>query len=138
MAAQRKALALLAREGNRRSLHCATPDFLCRPVALMICYGEPHTWSSLAERSRKSGVAPVGMTILSRGRVFPLKPLRVQQNCHPDRSEAQWRDLWFPSRVKPALFRAHFLQPVQNPHRNGELILRHPAKTGQKIIGRNP
>ena len=39
--------------------------------------------------------AALGMTILSRGKYFPLKLLRSQQNCHPDRSSkgAQWRDL---------------------------------------------
>jgi hypothetical protein len=26
---------------------------------------------------------------------FSLKLLRAQQNCHPDRSVAQWRDLLF-------------------------------------------
>src|ERR1700722_12041227 len=36
-----------------------------------------------------------------------------------------------------ALPGAHFFQPVQDPDRNSELILRHTAKTRQKIIGRN-
>jgi hypothetical protein len=40
------------------------------------------------------------MTILLQGQVFSLKLLRAQQNCHPDRSEAQWRDLRF---LSPAL-----------------------------------
>ena len=29
---------------------------------MRLSYGEPHTWTSLAARSRKSGSAPVGMT----------------------------------------------------------------------------
>jgi hypothetical protein len=51
---------------NRRPLHCAPPDFLTRPVALMICMRlsqrRAANWSSPAARSRKSGYAPVGMT----------------------------------------------------------------------------
>jgi hypothetical protein len=39
--------------------------------------------------------APVGMTICRGGKYLSLKLLRTQQNCHPDRSEAQWRDLRF-------------------------------------------
>jgi hypothetical protein len=40
--------------------------------------------------------APVGMTILLPGSTgVPLHLLRLQQNCHPDRSVAQWRDLLF-------------------------------------------
>jgi len=47
-------------ERNRRSLHYAPPDFLSRSVALINCMRlsrEPHTWSLLAVRSRKSGGA---------------------------------------------------------------------------------
>ena len=48
--------------GRTRCLHYAPPDFLSRFVALMISmrlslHGEPHTRSSLAARSRKSGSA---------------------------------------------------------------------------------
>jgi hypothetical protein len=40
--------------------------------------------------------APVGMTILLQGQRFLAGYLlRARQNCHPDRSEAQWRDLRF-------------------------------------------
>jgi hypothetical protein len=49
--------------------------------------------------------APVGMTILLRGlKDLLLELLRAQQNCHPDRSEAQWRDLrFFPEYSHPLL-----------------------------------
>jgi hypothetical protein len=44
-------------------------------------------------RSLHYAYAPVGMTILLQGssagvKFSPLKFLRAQQNCHPDRSEA--------------------------------------------------
>jgi hypothetical protein len=35
----------------------------------------------------------LGMTILFCNRRFFRKSLSLQQNCHPDRSVAQWRDL---------------------------------------------
>jgi hypothetical protein len=38
-----------AKKGNRRSLRCATPDFLSDSVTLLkflrLFYREPHTWS---------------------------------------------------------------------------------------------
>ena len=37
---------------------------------------------------------------------FSLKLLRAQQNCHPDRSVAQWRDLLFLFQFSHRLFRA--------------------------------
>ena len=49
-------------------------------------------------RGRKSGYAPVGMTILwdhSQPRLTGFVAISLQQNCHPDRSVAQWRDLLF-------------------------------------------
>jgi hypothetical protein len=42
------------------------------------------------QRGRKSGYAPVGMTLL-----LGIGMLVPKQNCHPDRSVAQWRDLLF-------------------------------------------
>jgi hypothetical protein len=52
--------------------------------------------------------APVGMTILLResNGVASWREIRIRphQNCHPDRSVAQWRDLLF-------------LSIQSNPHR---------------------
>ena len=46
--------------------------------------------------------APVGMTILlgqsTTIRLTGFEAISLQQNCHPDRSAAQWRDLLFPFR----------------------------------------
>jgi hypothetical protein len=53
---------------NRGSLHYAPPDFLSRTVALIYCVRlslrRAACVALLALRSRKSGYAPVGMTIL--------------------------------------------------------------------------
>jgi hypothetical protein len=64
-------LSRLRRSANRRSFHCATPDFLSQAwwrwrTSCCLLYGKPHTQSSLMSRSRKSGFASVGMT---KGRV---------------------------------------------------------------------
>ena len=42
--------------------------------------------------------APVGMTILLRGQLPFCRICPLLQNCHPDRSEAKWRDLRFLTR----------------------------------------
>jgi hypothetical protein len=58
------------------------------------------------------------MTILWRGKYLSLKLLRARQNCHPDRSEAKWRDLRFFSEYSHTLFSPYssptrvFPQPV--------------------------
>jgi hypothetical protein len=68
------------RRENRRSLHYVPPDFLLSAVALVkflrlsLC-GEPHTWSLLALRGRKSGYAPVEMTkLLQNEQGCPFRP----------------------------------------------------------------
>ena len=43
--------------------------------------------------------APVGMTILLRSAELQREKSDPQLNCHPDRSEAQWRDLRFLFRI---------------------------------------
>jgi hypothetical protein len=91
------------RKRNSRSHHFATPDFLWNLVALadlmrLSLKRKAHTRLCPVLRGRKSGYAPVGMTILSTivihssGRFWPLS---LQKMCHPDRSVAKWRDLLF-------------------------------------------
>jgi hypothetical protein len=59
---------------NRRSLHSATPDFLWTLVALaelmrLSLKRKAHTLLSPVLRGRKSGYAPVEMTILFEHRI---------------------------------------------------------------------
>src|SRR5271170_8309464 len=70
------------RRGNRYSATTADPSTALPRIscgdpwrwgpACGSLYGEPHTWTSLAARSRKSGSAPVEMTkgrvVMARGR----------------------------------------------------------------------
>jgi hypothetical protein len=69
--------------------------------------GEEHSINQALESAREPEekpqipplrCAPVGMTILwdhSQPFVDRFATISVQQNCHPDRSAAQWRDLRF-------------------------------------------
>jgi len=90
---------------NCRSLHYGLPDFLWRVVPLMKSIRLSEQKHSIYARAHDRGRETAGpSTALRSGRddnsvaglgCVPVHVLRVSQNCHPDRSEAQRRDLLF-------------------------------------------
>ena len=80
---------------NRRSLHYAPPDFLLRLVALIssmrLSLRRAAHAAVVAARSRKSGYAPVGMTILLCPQEFSLETLdpATELSSRPERSAVE-------------------------------------------------
>src|SRR5580692_9460951 len=69
------------------------------------------------------------MTILFAWvKYFSLRLLRVQKNCHPDRSAAQWRDLRFFSRYSHTLISCRAIFSNRNSRFSD-----HPAD-GRKLV----
>jgi hypothetical protein len=58
---------------------------------------------------------PVDDNSVAGVKCFARKRLRAKQNCHPDRSEAEWRDLRFLFPVLTHALKPNLLQFVFGP-----------------------